>query len=203
MLDILFFCDNQQTMTKNGTTMTKKGNNNELNPRQKAFVREYKLNGGNATKAAIKAGYSKKRARITGSTLVANRNIQAEIKKHEERIEKKYDVSEERIIRELELIGFSDLKNHLDIDPDTGAIRAKGFDEMGNSSRALESISEDRVIKENSDGTQVTVYDKRKFKTHSKIQALDMLGKFKGMWKDKDDQSGITIVINAEPHGKV
>lgn len=167
-----------------------------LSPRQKRFVHEYKLNGGNATRAAIKAGYSKKTAELTGFRLIRNDKVKKELAKKEAQLEKKYDISEARIIRELELIGFSDLKNHIDIDSDTGAIRAKGFEEMGENSRALESISEDRVIRENQDGTQIIINDKRKFKTHSKIQALDMLGKFKGMWKDKDDnKQPITVII--------
>ncbi|MGM0168250.1 phage terminase small subunit [Enterococcus sp. AZ135] len=41
-----------------------------LTPKQKAFADEYIINGGNATQAAIKAGYSKKTAgRIAGQNL--------------------------------------------------------------------------------------------------------------------------------------
>lgn len=44
--------------------------NNKLTPKQKAFADEYIINGGNATQAAIKAGYSKKTAgRIGGENL--------------------------------------------------------------------------------------------------------------------------------------
>ena len=71
-----------------------------------------------------------------------------------------------------------------------------------NASRALESISEDRIIHENKDGTQIIVNDKRKFKTHSKIEALKLLANIKGMTREKDDQKGMTIIINAEPHNQ-
>ncbi|HFJ6796562.1 TPA: terminase small subunit, partial [Enterococcus faecium] len=37
-----------------------------LTPKQKAFADEYIKNGGNATQAAIKAGYSKRSARVIG-----------------------------------------------------------------------------------------------------------------------------------------
>jgi len=60
----------------------------------------------------------------------------------------------------------------------------------GETSRALESINEDRVIKEDANGEQVTVYDKVKFKTHSKIRALELLGKHLDMFTDKVELSG-------------
>lgn len=43
-----------------------------LTTRQKAFADEYIINGGNATQAAIKAGYSKKTAEATASRLLRN-----------------------------------------------------------------------------------------------------------------------------------
>ena len=172
----------------------------KLTPKQKKFIREYKLNGGNATKAAIKAGYSKKTAEIIGFENLRKPNIKAALEQKEAELEKKYDISEERIIRELELIGFSDLKNYIDIETDTGAVRSKGFKDMpGDSSRALESISEDRIIHESYDGSKIVVNDKRKFKTHSKIEALKLLANIKGMTREKDSTPQV-IIINAEKH---
>lgn len=96
------------------------------------------------------------------------------------------DVQAKDIIAELKAIAFADLQHYVDVDPDTGAIRCKGFDEMPpNASRALKAIQEDRVIKENADGTSVTVYDKVKFKCHSKIEALKLLGTYRDLWRDK------------------
>lgn len=45
------------------------------------FVEAYIENGGHGAKAAITAGYSKKRARITASELLADRNISEQIEK--------------------------------------------------------------------------------------------------------------------------
>lgn len=44
----------------------------DLTTRQRAFADEYIINGGNATQAAIKAGYSKKTAEATASRLLRN-----------------------------------------------------------------------------------------------------------------------------------
>lgn len=43
-----------------------------LTERQKRFAEEYIINGGNATQAAIKAGYSKRTAEATASRLLRN-----------------------------------------------------------------------------------------------------------------------------------
>ena len=56
----------------------------ELTPKQKAFADEYIKNGGNATQAYIKAGYSKKGASASASNLLANSSVSAYIAKHYE-----------------------------------------------------------------------------------------------------------------------
>ena len=61
--------------------------------------------------------------------------------------------------------------------------------------RILESVCEDRVIKESEDGRQVTVHDKRKIQMHNKIKALEMLGRHLGMFSDKVDFNGSVIVL--------
>jgi len=57
----------------------------KLNLRQRKFVAEFTNPQGeafgNQTKAAKLAGYSQERARITGSELVTNRNVQREIER--------------------------------------------------------------------------------------------------------------------------
>ncbi len=61
-----------------------------LNLKQRHFIAEFtnpKSKGfGNQTKAAELAGYSPKRARITGSELVTNRNIRSEVERSMEEI---------------------------------------------------------------------------------------------------------------------
>lgn len=47
----------------------------DLTPKQKAFCEHYAGNGGNATQAAIDAGYSEDGARVEGSRLLTNANV--------------------------------------------------------------------------------------------------------------------------------
>ncbi len=60
----------------------------ELTPKQKAFADEYVKNGGNATQAYIKAGYSKNGANRSAQKLLTNTVITGYIASLTERIEK-------------------------------------------------------------------------------------------------------------------
>jgi len=94
-------------------------------------------------------------------------------------------ITQERVVLELAIVAFSDLQDFIVIDKDTGAIRAKGFEEMPpTASRALSAINEDRAIKESSDGKEVVIFDKVNFKMHDKLRALELLGKHLGMFKE-------------------
>lgn len=61
----------------------------ELNPRQKKFAKEYVKNGGNATAAAMAAGYSQKTAAAQGSENLKKPHISAYIAKLQGRLDKK------------------------------------------------------------------------------------------------------------------
>lgn len=56
------------------------GKNEQLSLRQKRFINAYLANGGNATQAAIKAGYTSKAAAETGSRLLRNAKVSGVIK---------------------------------------------------------------------------------------------------------------------------
>jgi hypothetical protein len=58
------------------------------------------------------------------------------------------------------------------------------------ASRALQSIDENRAIKEDADGNKVTVYDKVNFRMWDKLKAIDLLGKHLGMFKERIEHSG-------------
>jgi phage terminase small subunit len=162
----------------------------KLTPKQARFVQEY-LVDLNATQAAIRAGYSKKTAEQLGHQLLQKTSVSEAIAKAQAKLSDKNDDLVQRLIDELKIIAFSDIANHTRIDPDTGAICAKGFDEMPpGASRALQSIDENRAIKEDADGNKVTVYDKVNFRMWDKLKAIDLLGKHLGMFKERIEHSG-------------
>lgn len=75
----------------------------KLTEKQKRFVRAYKTNGNNATKAAESAGYSKKTARSQGQRLLTNVDIKKALGIAEEKLQKKYEYTVEKLIEELEI----------------------------------------------------------------------------------------------------
>ena len=62
-----------------------------LNQRQQKFA-EFMASSGNQTESAIMAGYSPKRAHVTGSELVRNRNVSEEIIRSRIRIEEELGI---------------------------------------------------------------------------------------------------------------
>lgn len=76
----------------------------KLTAKQDAFVKEYLLNGGNATQAAIKAGYSEKTANEQGAQNLAKLSIKAAIQEHQKKQEKVFIWSKEKKLQVLEKI---------------------------------------------------------------------------------------------------
>nr|BDD44377.1 hypothetical protein 29 [bacterium] len=75
----------------------------KLNLRQEKFVGHY-LKTGNASKAAIEAGYSEVRSRSQGSLLLKHPVIKEEISKKREKIAKKLELDAEFVLEGLKSI---------------------------------------------------------------------------------------------------
>lgn len=171
----------------------------KLTPRQHLFVHEY-LVDLNATRAASRAGYSRKTAPEQGARLLKNVKVAAVISRAQKKREKRLEITADEWVRELWIVGRSDLKNYITIDKDTGAIKAKGFEDMPEgTSRALEAIEENRTIRESADGKESNVVnDKVKFKMHCKIPALELIGKHLGFFKDPKLELSGNLNLNAK-----
>lgn len=89
----------------------------DLNPKQKRFVAEYLIDG-NATQAAIRAGYSKKTARSIGAENLTKPDIAAAIAGKQAKIAGKLEITAERVISELALLGFSNMQDYMRPGPD-------------------------------------------------------------------------------------
>ena len=69
-----------------------------LTPKQRKFVQNYLINGGNATKAALDAGYSKKTAYASGKENLHKPLIAAAIDAEKAKSAKKYNITRERVV---------------------------------------------------------------------------------------------------------
>lgn len=76
----------------------------KLTKKQDAFVKAYLLNGGNATKAAIDAGYSEKTAAEMGHENLRKPQIKKFIEEHQKKQEKNFIWSKEKKLEKLQRI---------------------------------------------------------------------------------------------------
>jgi phage terminase small subunit len=152
--------------------------------RQKRFVEEYLIDL-DATKAADRSGYSKKTAGQIGYQLLQKTSIQKAIARTQKKRSERLEITADMWLRELWIIGRSNIENYIKID-EGGLIIAKTFEEMPpDASRALEAIEENRTIKESADGSESNILNSKiKFKLHSKIDALKLIGQHLGFLKD-------------------
>lgn len=155
-----------------------------MTPKQKKFAHEYLINGFNATKAAISAGYSKKTARSQGQRLLTNVDISEYVAQKKAKLIDKYEVTEDKLIREMAKIAFSDIKNYVN---------------GGNIPLELKFLENDLTAAVQEVGVEEKEFKgvrtvNRKVKLYDKKSALETLMKFKGMFeKDNRQKAAITV----------
>lgn len=175
---------------------------NELTPKQRAFVREYLIDL-NATQAAIRAGYSEKTARQIGDENLSKPDIRAAIDAAMELRAKRTEITADMVLKELAKIGFADIRKAIkwqgtlvteEENPDggdtlviknvvTNNVTLVSSDEIDDDTAA--AISE---ISQNSTGGI-------KLKMHDKKAALVDIGRHLGMFTDKVEHSGDMSVV--------
>jgi phage terminase small subunit len=160
-----------------------------LTERQKLFVTEY-LVDLNATRAAIRAGYSAQTARQTGSENLSKPYIAAEI---ERAMDERGGITRTRLIEELAKIAFSDIGKVVKWGPEPAVIRTP---ENGVAIKRMVSrvtwrdsdeIEDDvrGAVAEVSHGANGALH----VKMHDKVAALHTLARVLGMYRIKVDVS--------------
>lgn len=133
-----------------------------LTHKQKAFVEKYLINGGNATKAAIEAGYSKKTSRAIGNENLTKPNIIDAIEAELFKKEKRNKINRDMVINELAnvaLARFDDI-----VSWDSGRMELRSLDSMNSRGRAaIKSIKYKEIPTENGIEREfeVTMWDKK------------------------------------------
>lgn len=146
-----------------------------LNLRQQRFVAEY-LKDPNATKAAIRAGYSKKTAMQIGGRLLKNVEICSVLSKAQAQVAEKAGVTAERIVQEYAHIAFSDFRKFAKWGP--GGVQITDSETLTDEeARCIAEVSETTT----KDGGTI------RFKLHDKKGALDSLAKHLGMFVERLD----------------
>lgn len=154
----------------------------KLSLRQERFIGAF-LREGNATQAAIEAGYSAKTAAQGAGQLFRNIKVSTEIARRRAKLAQKLEISAERIVAELAKIGFANMQDFT---------RLVGEDRVVDLSAAtrdqLAAVGE-ITIEDFKDGRGEEARDVRrvKFKLLDKRAALVDLGKHLGMFIERSE----------------
>ena len=151
----------------------------ELNDRQEKFCYEYCLDF-NATRAAIKAGYSEKTARSIASTLLTNVNIQARIKKMQDNLAETAGLSRLRVLNEHMKMAFSSIA-HLH----NTWIERKDFEQLTEDQKACIAEIDTKIRTEyeynpESEERKPVRVEYVRVKLYDKQKALDSISKMLG-----------------------
>lgn len=95
----------------------------KLTPKQALFIAEY-LVDGNATRAAIAAGFSPASADVTGAKLLRNAKIAKVLRLRQARRAAKLEITAERVLQELAKLAFYDPGDLFDADGNVRALAA-------------------------------------------------------------------------------
>ncbi len=168
----------------------------KLTKKQKKFCDEYLIDL-NATQAAIRAGYSEKTARFIGAENLTKPNIQEYIQQRMNEREKRTEITQDMVLRELAKIAFLNGSDFAKVvtKPRKKMVwndEIQEYEEKEVEEQFVEIIDTDLLpddkkaaivsIKETKHGIVVETCDK--------LKALELIGRHLGMFKDKIELSG-------------
>jgi len=136
----------------------------KLNARQKAFC-EYYVASGNATEAAIKAGYKEKNARFIGCENLTKANIKAYVEELMQKLESERTASAKEVLEFLTKSMRGEIKEEVVVVEGTG-----------------DGTSEARMVKK-----QIGLRDR--------IKSAELLGKRYRLFTDKVEVEGVVPVM--------
>lgn len=168
----------------------------KLSPKRQRFVNEY-LKDLNATQAAIRAGYSEKTAHVQGPRLLGFVDVKAAIDAAITRRNKRLEISQDRIVRELAKVALADIKDYLSFRTEKTQV---GVDDEGSPVFDYKPVIE-LVPSENVDGTiiqEVSLSQKGifTFRLQDKLKALELLARHLGMLNDRVQLAGSVNLNN-------
>lgn len=168
----------------------------KLTNKQQVFVAEY-LVDLNATKAAERAGYSRKTAKEQASRLLTNVNVLSAITEKQSARFQKMEITAERVLNELALLGFANMLDYIQIGSN-GEAKVDLSKLTRDQAAAIGEIVVEEFTErtgEDEDGKPTFENIKRtKFKLTDKRGALVDLGRHLKLFTDRIEQRRITSI---------
>lgn len=163
--------------------MARKKGKTGLNPLQKKFVVEY-LVDFNATKAAIRAGYSPKSAYSQAHELLKVPEIRAAIALKTDALLTEAGVSAGRIIREYSRIAFGDIREGVNWDDEGNVTWTPSADLPADFAATIGEFSQTVTVIPQKGGGEPIERRQMKLKQHDKLNALAKLFEYEGLARD-------------------
>lgn len=154
-----------------------------LEPQQERFCREF-IKDLHGTEAAIRAGYSEHSAAQQASRLLRNEKIWKRVEQLRGEQFKRMEVSQDRVLKELQRLGFSDIRQILKED---GTVKDPK-DWPQNMARAVRSIEVEEIFEGHGEERTWTGYTK-KITFWDKPKSLELLGKHLKLFTEKVEHS--------------
>lgn len=150
-----------------------------LKPQQDKFVREY-LVDLNATQAAIRAGYSPKTAESQASRLLRNVKVAAAVEEALEERQKRTEITQDRVLKELSRIAFSNITDYVLTDEGQVQLAEAAHPE---AMRAVSSIK--RKTRTFGTGEQTQTVHEVELKLWDKPNPLKLAGRHVGLFPNE------------------
>jgi phage terminase small subunit len=156
----------------------------------RAYVTAMIANGNkrpNARECAIAAGSKPSAANQMASLWLKDEAVAASIRQQMEDHMAAFDITAERILKEIAAMAFSTISDYMTSDGNGGF-----FVDLSQltpeQAKALAEITVDEY--QEGRGESAREVKKIRFKLHDKARALELLGKWKKMWTDKTELTG-------------
>ena len=158
----------------------------DLTDKQKLFAHEYLIDL-NATKAAIRAGYSKKTADKIGSQLLGKTRVKKAVDLAIKKRSQKLEITADQVLQEIAKSAFSNILDYVTVAKD-GAAYVDLTKLTREQAAAISEITVDTFI----DKTDVIDRDVKRIrlKLNDKTKSLDQLGKHLKLFTDKVEVGG-------------
>lgn len=160
----------------------------KLTTKQRLFVFEYLIDL-NATKAAERAGYSRKTARSIGQENLTKPDILAEIAEQQSRRLQRLGITADAVLEEIAKIAFSNMLDYVSITP-TGEARVDLSELTRDQAAAIGEITVEYMERTGEGKDGLEKIKRVKFKLADKLGALVDLGRHLKLFTEKVEVEG-------------
>lgn len=169
----------------------------DLTPKEQIFVREYLIDG-NATRAAIAAGYSEASASVTGSKLLRKAKIAGELAKLREKLLSTLEVNAQKVLQGLAELAFFDPRKMFN---DDGSM--KKVTELDDATvHALSGMDVEKLFKHFGKGQAEEVGTITKIRLADRGLNLERLGRHFKLFTDKLEVHDAEGIISKLRNGR-